>query len=310
MSGAAPLVSVVMATYNRPRVLAYAIRSVIAQTLADWELIVVGDACGPETGDVVASFGDPRIRYRNLAVNFGEQSGPNNTGVAMARGQYLAFLNHDDLWFPGRLATGIADIEKSRADLVFAQVAWIRPAEAGAIERDDWQAAPGTAHRRGRYDPLFTMAPASSWILKRGVSARVGPWRPAAKLYAESSQDFLFRAWRQGHRLVLGQETTVIMFSSAWRERTYVSDPDFEHAYFWRRLCDDPAHLGADIQARLQSPAPRAVSLDRKAKDIAWRALAHLGVSPREAIQRRHGHQRGQALRWLRRNRGLPEQAG
>jgi len=92
-----PAVSIVMATYNRPSVLAFAIESVLAQEFADWELIVVGDACADQTAALVSSYGDPRISYVNLTTNFGEQSGPNNVGIARARGTYVAFLNHDDI---------------------------------------------------------------------------------------------------------------------------------------------------------------------------------------------------------------------
>ncbi len=58
---------------------------------------MVGDACTDDTADVVASFGDARIQYHALAVNVGEQSGPNNHGVSRSCGELVAFLNHDDL---------------------------------------------------------------------------------------------------------------------------------------------------------------------------------------------------------------------
>src|SRR5687768_2420846 len=84
----APLVSVVIATYNRARVLAHAIESVRRSSLTDWELLVVGDHCTDETSEVVASFSDERITYINLPYNVGEQSGPHNEGISRARGRY------------------------------------------------------------------------------------------------------------------------------------------------------------------------------------------------------------------------------
>jgi glycosyltransferase involved in cell wall biosynthesis len=100
-----PLVSVVIATYNRSRVLARAIDSVRRSTLQDWELIVVGDHCTDDTEQIVAERNDARIVYVNLPRNVGEQSGPNNEGVRLSRGRYIAFLNHDDLYFPDHLAS-------------------------------------------------------------------------------------------------------------------------------------------------------------------------------------------------------------
>ncbi len=74
------MISVVTATYNRSNVLFYAISSLIRSTFEDWELIIVGDACTDDTREVVAGFADSRIRFYNLAENFGDQSGPDNSG--------------------------------------------------------------------------------------------------------------------------------------------------------------------------------------------------------------------------------------
>src|SRR4051812_46760682 len=106
-----PAVSIVVATYNRSNVLELAIGSAVAQTFTDWEMHVVGDACTDDSERVISSFGDPRIRWTNLPVNHGDQSGPNNHGVRLARGRYIAFLNQDDLWFPDHLERSIAALE-------------------------------------------------------------------------------------------------------------------------------------------------------------------------------------------------------
>src|SRR4051812_4085758 len=120
----APAVSIVMATYNRPSVLAFAIRSVLAQDFADWELIVVGDRCADETTALVASFADRRIRYVNLAIKYGEQSGPNNVGIARARVRYVAFLNQDDIWFPDHLRSAVEWMQAAGADGVIVRSAF------------------------------------------------------------------------------------------------------------------------------------------------------------------------------------------
>ena len=88
-----PLVSFVVATYLRPDALQAALRGVLLQDYEHWELIVVGDCCGPETAKAIADVGDPRIRYYNLPERYGEQGGPNTAGMHLAGGEYIVFLN-------------------------------------------------------------------------------------------------------------------------------------------------------------------------------------------------------------------------
>src|SRR5690606_38360028 len=123
----APSVSVVMAVYNRSNILRFVLDSVRAQTRTDWELIAVGDACTDDSGAVVQSYADPRMHWVNLPRNTGEQSGPNNEGVRRARGRYIAFLNHDDLWLPHHLEVLLAALEETGADLVFGLLAVVQP---------------------------------------------------------------------------------------------------------------------------------------------------------------------------------------
>ena len=304
---ATPLISVVTATYNRPAVLAYAIRSVIAQSLPDWEMLVVGDACTDDTAAVLASFADSRLRFHNLATNFGEQSGPNNEGIRLAEGRYLAFLNHDDLWFPDHLALAVAEIEGAHADVVFAPGVAVRPADRKRLEAGDWRLGWSGRHRRGYYDPATTMGPASTLVLSMNAARRIGPWRPAAACFAESSQDFLFRAWRMGLTIKRGPELSVLMFNSGERRDSYLEGAAEEQDFFWRRLAGDAGGLRSDLMARWQPVERRWFSLW---PDIALkqglRGLAHLGLSPRELRFRFHrGFGRGEYIRALRRHRGL-----
>jgi Glycosyl transferase family 2 len=87
---AAPRVSVIIPTYNRSNVLRHAIASVLRQSFADYELLVVGDGCSDDSAAIVAGFADARIRWINLPVNSGHQSAPNNEGLRQARGELIA----------------------------------------------------------------------------------------------------------------------------------------------------------------------------------------------------------------------------
>jgi glycosyltransferase involved in cell wall biosynthesis len=115
-----PRVSIVMPAYNYGRYLAGAVQSVLAQTFADWELLIVDDGSTDHTADVVRPFlADPRVRYLPQA-NQGPAVARNN-GIAQARGQFVAFLDADDRWLPPKLERQLALIEKRLAvGLVYA----------------------------------------------------------------------------------------------------------------------------------------------------------------------------------------------
>ncbi len=115
-----PHVSVITATYNWSSVLRYAIESVLGQTPTDFEMLVVGDGCTDSSAEVVTSFNDPRLRWHNLPENTGHQSAPNNAGLAMARAEFIAYLGHDDLWYPIHLAKMVNMLESSDADVAYS----------------------------------------------------------------------------------------------------------------------------------------------------------------------------------------------
>ncbi len=103
-------VSIVMSTYNRAHLVGEAIRSALAQTYTDFELIVVDDGSKDDTRDVVAGFADPRIRYvykKNAGLAAGR-----NTGIEYACGDYIAFLDDDDLYLPNKLAVQVAFMDQ------------------------------------------------------------------------------------------------------------------------------------------------------------------------------------------------------
>ena len=106
-------VTIVVATFNRPQALRNAIRVARAQTLTDWEMFIIGDACSDDSGSVAAGFGDRRIRWINIPERFGEQAGPNSVGMALADSPLIAFLNHYDLWMPEHLESASKALETS-----------------------------------------------------------------------------------------------------------------------------------------------------------------------------------------------------
>ncbi len=113
MSG--PTISAIVPTYNRAGVIAQAIHSVLSQVPAPDEVLVVDDGSTDNTVAELAQFGD---RIKVLTQPNAGAAAARNYGVREARGEWLAFLDSDDLWSPGRIATFLRDIKTAAADVV------------------------------------------------------------------------------------------------------------------------------------------------------------------------------------------------
>ena len=125
MSGR-PKVSVVIPVHNRERMIRDAVASVLGQTMTDLELIVVDDGSTDGTAQAVESFGDPRVRLIRHEHNRGTPAA-RNSGLEAARGEYIAWLDSDDVARPDRLRlqAGYLDANPAIA-LVGGQAATIR----------------------------------------------------------------------------------------------------------------------------------------------------------------------------------------
>lgn len=118
-----PLVSVVIPTFNHAKLLRRALDSVVAQTFDNWEAIVVNNFSTDETIDVVQSFNDDRIKLINFRNNE-IIAASRNRGIHDSRGQYVAFLDSDDNWYPGKLQKCL-DQAKLGAQFVCHGELWI-----------------------------------------------------------------------------------------------------------------------------------------------------------------------------------------
>jgi len=194
-----PTVTVVIATYNRPSSLRWAIESVRRQTRECWRLLVIGDACSDDTAVAVAEFNDPRIEYINLPLRHGEQAGPNSVGAWIARSEYVAFLNHDDIWLPDHLAYALDALQGANAGLFIGRAAFSAPPGASAADdsADFVEVSPiRRSLAQAFWRPFFYFEPIGSWVVRRDVMHAVGPWYPSANLYRTSMVDWILRAWR------------------------------------------------------------------------------------------------------------------
>lgn len=105
-----PVVSILTPTFNHEAVIGECIRSVLLQTYAEWEMIIVDDGSTDRTGEVVKSFSDPRIRYKrqeNKGVSRLKET--YNAGLQLASGKLIAILEGDDYWPSDKLSIQVPD---------------------------------------------------------------------------------------------------------------------------------------------------------------------------------------------------------
>lgn len=119
-------VSIIMPAYNAERYITEAIQSVIAQTFTDWELIVIDDASQDSTVEIVQKFSAQNSRillYRNMQ-NSGV-SATRNRGLDMAIGEYVAFLDSDDIWASDKLEKQIYALLAENAQICYSSYSFI-----------------------------------------------------------------------------------------------------------------------------------------------------------------------------------------
>ena len=115
------LVSIITPSYNSAKFIAETIQSVQNQTYSNWEMIIVDDGSSDETERVVLSIiqNDRRIQFHKLSQN----SGPavaRNIGIEKASGDYMTFIDADDIWFPTFIENNIKTIQETGIPFVFS----------------------------------------------------------------------------------------------------------------------------------------------------------------------------------------------
>lgn len=287
-----PLFTVVMATFGRGRHILPSIRSVLGQSLRDFELLVVGDACTDETEAMVGTVGDARVRWMNCAVRSGSQSGPNNAGLAAARGGLVAYLGHDDIWEPDHLQR-IADVFRSGRAVDFAvsgAIFHLPNALSGSSVTGIF--ANGADVRRYFFPP-------SSFAHRKEVVTRLGGWRMPMEIRAPVDEDLLLRAVAAELRFRSTGAVTVHKFAAGHRYLSYLRQESHEQADMLAAL-GSPDH--ADQVAALVAEAKRLgnfmVEGNRSFDHYAPGELARANAE-RKGLQRREIVQlgRGRTLR-------------
>ena len=286
-----PQVSVILPTYNWSAALRCSIRSALEQTFRDFELLVIGDGCTDDSESVVRSFGDPRIVWVNLPSNSGNQVAPNNRGLSMARGRYVAYLGHDDVWHPRHLESLVATAERTGADVVGAIASLQGPPGSGVRALTGVFA--GGPYHAGEF------LPPSSLLHTGALIEKIGPWKRAADLELPTDAELLRRAFHAGAKIVSTGELTVFKFNAAWRRNVYLDKSAAEQEEMLRRISTEPdlrereliETLRSVVEDRFQRVAMPETGGVAKGEIARWNAR-YKGVAAKEPPRRLEGRTR------------------
>jgi glycosyltransferase involved in cell wall biosynthesis len=194
--GTAPDISVVLPTHNRARFfLGRAIRSILAQTFQDYELIVVDDASTDDTRGLVRSFDDPRIMYFRLPRCTGSPCTPRNIGFLLSRGEHIAYLDDDNRYLPYHLEVLYSALRDNPEVVgVYGDRRYIRECPLALWKSKtavDWSV--DHLLRKGNF------VDTSDWMHRREALLRIGGWSPYLRLFTD--WDLAARMARSGFDL-------------------------------------------------------------------------------------------------------------
>lgn len=169
-----PKISVIMPAYNAEKYIAEAIDSILGQTFGDFEFIILNDCSSDRTEEIILSYDDPRIVYLKNERNLGVAA-TLNRGLAMAKGEYIARMDADDISLPERFAKQVAYLDGHPAVAVLGTN--LEAFDQTGVLRYGWSA---TDPDQMRIDLLFSCGLAHpSVMMRRSVTAELGGYDPA-----------------------------------------------------------------------------------------------------------------------------------
>ncbi len=233
MSEQQPVVTVIIPTYNSSGTLKLSLQTVLWQDYRNSEVWVIGDGCTDDSEAAVSSFGDRRVHWLNLPLNSGGPSVPRNEGLSRAQGQYVAYLGHDDLWFPWHLSALLGCISQGDADFVYSLGLALGPKGVVGpftlVERDE--------ERRGGISP-------SNWLHRRDLVDAVGPW--SAETDLPHDREFLGRVQEADVRFAYQLRLSVLRFPAAlWR--MYALTANYPQAPYVEAMSHDANELCLEL---------------------------------------------------------------
>jgi glycosyltransferase involved in cell wall biosynthesis len=187
-------VSVIVLTYNRAGMVVETIDSVLDQTFNDFELIIVDNCSQDNTKEIIGNYLDKRVRYyRN--DNHGVIAVNRNFGIGQAQGEYIAFCDDDDLWFPEKLTEQVRTFEAdSRLGLVCTNAEIFSvTGKSGLYNPHPFPDSRFTLKALLRYSPIIC----SSVMVRKSVIDDVGILDTSPDIFTAEDYEFWLRIVRK-----------------------------------------------------------------------------------------------------------------
>lgn len=266
-----PLITICIAAYKAEKYLEATLRTVYSQTFKNWELIVTEDGSRDRTEEYVTEFSlkvPQRVIYNRHQNNRGLPA-TRNTGIAAATGEWVAFLDADDLWKPDHLATLVSTSQIEDSDMIYAgsiqyeDATWTKLCTRAPSERDliDLPVALYT----GRLSIM-----SSSVMIKRESLQRLGPFSHEFPIC--NNTEYWLRILSKGGRLLYSGANTCIYRQHNTGLSSKITASLSEAA----RICERYQNWDA---------VPRLIARTRTASLYRWVGRTLLDASPAEALK-------------------------
>ncbi|MCS5722017.1 glycosyltransferase [Herbiconiux sp. CPCC 203407] len=246
--------SILLPTYNGRPTLEAAVESVLAQTEADFELLIVGDGCTDDTAAYVTGLTDARVRWFDLPKGPGFGYTNRNVALRESQGEHIAYMAHDDLWAPDHLELLGAAFDATGADFAVTRPQWLSPSGALAPLPVDLV----DPVRLAEFRSDFNEVPAVCVAFTRSALEAAGWWPEDV----ESAGDW--ELWKRilavsDHEPAVVPQATTIHFRAVWRSSDtrsvdLLDELSRRHDEWW------PAELVVDLPEQAEGmPVQRAL---------------------------------------------------
>lgn len=193
----AAFISIIMPAFNAEKYISESIKSVQQQTFTNWELIVVDDGSTDGTASIVKELQQIDARINYIYQPNKKQAAARNTGMKAGKGEWIAFLDSDDLWMPNKLESQVRIVSNNKVDFVFS---------SGYYLYDNDKLEPyDSLHGKYRGQELFKTLFNHNYIavlsvmLRKSVTETVGYQDESLKAYGCEDWDYWLRICRNGN---------------------------------------------------------------------------------------------------------------